>query len=324
MTQHAPTILQKTGNWRLMPRSRLFEPNVFSPLGVLGASLDIRYFTYHKANIPGRKARAQVSAQVALICNSRQAVNRGCQMIGSTDIVLLCRNTIVREGLRRILSSEDFNVVLSTHEIAELTALDVVLQKAIVLIDSSSEEAETEALSIVRKRYPSCYPVILADHFNYQAMVAALRNGARGYIVKEICCEPLVSTLQLVALGEKVLPSQLADELQLRPASVAQSGEGAVTATNLSDRELEILEWLVMGCPNKVISRHMEISEATVKVHVKAVLRKLSVKNRTQAAIWAANHGLRARDMDDAGDFEANYFAAQPVTDLSRAVPAIA
>lgn len=245
-------------------------------------------------------------------------------MTVATDVVLLCRNTIVREGLRRILSSEDFNVILSTHDIAALQSIESIPDKAVFLIDSTSDEAEAEALSIIRKRYPSCYSVILADCFDYQAMVAALRNGAHGYIVKEICCEPLVGTLQLVAMGEKVLPSQLADELQIRPVAFTQGGEDVAAASNLSERELEILEWLIMGCPNKVISRHMEISEATVKVHVKAVLRKLSVKNRTQAAIWAANHGLRARDMDDVGEFEPSYFSGQPVIEPAAAVPASA
>jgi two-component system nitrate/nitrite response regulator NarL len=234
-------------------------------------------------------------------------------MTAATDVVLLCRNTIIREGLRRILSGENFNVLLSTHDIAELRTLEPVPQNAIILIDSGSEEVDIEALTIVRKRYASSHAVILSDRFDYHSMVLALRNGAKGYIVKEICCEPLVSTLQLVAMGEKVLPSQLADELQMRPVLSTTAGEGAAAVTNLSERELEILEWLIMGCPNKVISRHMEISEATVKVHVKAVLRKLSVKNRTQAAIWAANHGLRARDMDDVGEFDTSYFTDHAV-----------
>ena len=64
--------------------------------------------------------------------------------------------------------------------------------------------------------------------------------------------------------------------------------------TNLSDRETEILRQLVLGEANKVISRHLSISEATVKVHIKAILRKLRVLNRTQAAIWAINHGIAA------------------------------
>lgn len=105
-----------------------------------------------------------------------------------------------------------------------------------------------------------------------------------------------MATLHLVAMGERVLPPQLADELQSRPTLTdALEVERPVDAASLSDRELEILRWLIMGCPNKVISKRMEISEATVKVHVKAVLRKLRVKNRTQAAIWAANHGMRGR-----------------------------
>src|SRR3546814_10958017 len=97
-------------------------------------------------------------------------------------------------------------------------------------------------------------------------------------------------------MGERVLPPQLADELQSRPSLTdALEVERPVDAACLSDRELEILRWLIMGCPNKVISKRMDISEATVKVHVKAVLRKLRVKNRTQAAIWAANHRSEER-----------------------------
>ena len=63
---------------------------------------------------------------------------------------------------------------------------------------------------------------------------------------------------------------------------------------NLSEREIEILRCLILGYANKVISRRLDISEATVKVHVKAILRKLRVSNRTQAAIWAVKRGLEA------------------------------
>jgi two-component system nitrate/nitrite response regulator NarL len=67
-----------------------------------------------------------------------------------------------------------------------------------------------------------------------------------------------------------------------------------------------------MGCPNKVISKRMDISEATVKVHVKAVLRKLRVKNRTQAAIWAANHGMRGRTSEVAPSIPADVTIPHP------------
>jgi two-component system nitrate/nitrite response regulator NarL len=162
------------------------------------------------------------------------------------------------------------------------------------LIDNCAEECDAECIIELQARFPHSNLVMLSDRFDFKVMLQAFRLGMRAYIVKEISCERLVGTLRLVAMGERVLPSQLADELQSRPAfENAPEMEQSVDAACLSEREREILRWLIMGCPNKVISRRMEISEATVKVHVKAVLRKLGVKNRTQAAIWAANHGMR-------------------------------
>lgn len=218
------------------------------------------------------------------------------------NVFLLCRNSIVREGLSRILAERDFTIVQSSSSCEGLTALadgepDGTAQ--LILIDNGTEECDAESLATLQSRFPRSHLVMLSDRFDFQIMLKAFRLGVRAYIVKEISCERLVGTLQLVAMGERVLPSQLADELQSRPglANAPEIEKSADTAC-LSERELEILRWLIMGCPNKVISRRMEISEATVKVHVKAVLRKLSVKNRTQAAIWAANHGMRGRCYD--------------------------
>nr|WP_281377252.1 LuxR C-terminal-related transcriptional regulator [Stakelama sediminis] len=73
-------------------------------------------------------------------------------------------------------------------------------------------------------------------------------------------------------------------------------GEQSLEQANLSDREQQVLRCLMVGYPNKIISRHLNISEATVKVHVKAILRKLRVSNRTQAAIWASGRGLDQMD----------------------------
>jgi two-component system nitrate/nitrite response regulator NarL len=146
---------------------------------------------------------------------------------------------------------------------------------SLLLIDNGTEELDADSVEVLQRRFPCSYLVVLSDRFDFQTMLKAFRLGA---------------------MGERVLPPQLADELQSRPTLTdALEIERPVDAASLSDRELEILRWLIMGCPNKVISKRMDISEATVKVHVKAVLRKLRVKNRTQAAIWAANHGMRGR-----------------------------
>jgi len=220
----------------------------------------------------------------------------------SVNVFLLCRNSIVREGLSRILAEREFNIIQSASSYEGVLAASDAVQEVgpqLILIDNGNEECDTESLAVLQSRFPLSNLVMLSDHFDFQIMLRAFQLGIRAYIVKDISCDRLVATLQLVAMGERVLPSQLADELQARPGLAnAPEIEKSADAACLSEREREILRWLIMGCPNKVISRRMEISEATVKVHVKAVLRKLSVKNRTQAAIWAANHGMRGRCYD--------------------------
>jgi two-component system nitrate/nitrite response regulator NarL len=116
-----------------------------------------------------------------------------------------------------------------------------------------------------------------------------------------------------VASGEKVLPSQLVKHLPLRSAmSNAELNDGSELLETLSEREIETLRCLIMGYPNKVIAYRLDISEATVKVHVKAILRKLGVQNRTQAAIWAVNNGL------DVNATCATAFSAPKVNDNAR------
>lgn len=222
-------------------------------------------------------------------------------MADRVHVLLLCRNAIIREGLSRILAERDFDIVQSgssNHHSAAVVDHEADRSPELVLIDNGAEDCDAQSIAELQVRFPHSNLVLLSDRFDFQIMLKAFRLGIRAYIVKEISCDRLVGTLRLVAMGERVLPSQLADELQSRPFESAPEMEQSVDAACLSEREREILRWLIMGCPNKVISRRMEISEATVKVHVKAVLRKLGVRNRTQAAIWAANHGMRGRCYD--------------------------
>ena len=96
-------------------------------------------------------------------------------------------------------------------------------------------------------------------------------------------------------MGEKVFPSQLAADL-INCTPMAETGDWRSNAAEagLSSREVEILESIMAGMANKVIARKFDICEATVKVHVKAILRKLGVENRTQAATWAVKHSVAA------------------------------
>jgi two-component system, NarL family, nitrate/nitrite response regulator NarL len=170
----------------------------------------------------------------------------------------------------------------------------------IVIVDDLRNGQVIERCREINDRYPNTPVVMLADDFEFEEVAQAFGCGVAGYIIKEISCEPLIESLRLVALGEKVLPSQLAANLgAISVGTVAGDWRQNVSAAGLSGREVEILWCLTLGMANKVASRRLTISEATVKVHVKAILRKLKVANRTQAAIWAVKHGFEHQAQAD-------------------------
>jgi two-component system, NarL family, nitrate/nitrite response regulator NarL len=106
-----------------------------------------------------------------------------------------------------------------------------------------------------------------------------------GILTYDLPAAAFVRSLHLIGSGERVFPRDLAAGRRPQPAMLStQPRSGGV---RLSPREKEILSRLIAGDSNKVIARHLDIAEATVKVHLKSVLRKIGVENRTQAAIWA-------------------------------------
>lgn len=220
------------------------------------------------------------------------------QSTGSISISLICPNTLAREGLRRILNDEEFQVTASCVHSDLLLDSDVACSSEIIVIDSGSSDRCCAQIEELRERFPNARLVVLSDGFCLDHMVDAFRAGVDGYILKEIDCDSLIGSLRLVKLGEKVMPSELVRHLpQHSMAANSSTGSEANLAELLSEREIQTLHCLVLGYANKIIAYRLHISEATVKVHVKAVLRKLMVQNRTQAAIWAVNHGVVSPQM---------------------------
>ncbi len=131
----------------------------------------------------------------------------------------------------------------------------------------------------------------MAEEVGIESVSAAFGEGIDGYVIRSISCDPLKNVLRLVAAGEKAFPSQLVSALNANVWKLPPE-KWEMEDLNLSDREMQILCCLVSGDANKVIARQLLITEATVKAHVKTVLRKLRVTNRTQAAIWAFTRGL--------------------------------
>lgn len=207
----------------------------------------------------------------------------------SIPISLIVRSALTREGLRRILIDNGFGVAQS---IGQPDALDTSqLEGAhIVLYDGSllSKERNLEPIVEVMAAAPGCRLVLLVEAFDFDLMNRAFAAGVYGYILQDIPYQSFLMMVQLVSLGEKVAPSELIDSLVERPAPPPDNqAVDVATLYGLIERECDILECLVMGMPNKLISRRLGLSEATVKLHVKTIFRKMSVSNRTQAAMMA-------------------------------------
>lgn len=232
-------------------------------------------------------------------------------MLQSVQISLLGKNEIAREGLRQILSNEQFHIRDSVCDVTAVArSIENVAREGNVHVIIVDDSDNNDGIDACRKLAPvkgDARLVLLQDHYVFEDVAEAFQAGVDGVIVKEISCEPLVESIRLVALGEKIFPSQLVNNLTTcLPVADASNWKASAANVGLSDREIEILESIMAGMANKVIARQFGICEATVKVHVKAILRKLVVENRTQAATWAVKHGLGApiqlnlRDMNPA------------------------
>lgn len=209
-------------------------------------------------------------------------------------IAIVNRNEIEGEGLRRILLDRQLHVGECCRTLSTLTVnrrdSGVV---SLIIVTASTDAASIEICRQVRAQWPWVKIIIMAHSCASHQVATAFREGVDGYVSKDISCASLAQTIMLVALGEKMVPSQVVTELaELRTDPWWAGNEEGMEKANISDREVEILKGLVDGEPNKVISRRLGIREATVKVHVKSILRKLHVMNRTQAAIWALSRGI--------------------------------
>lgn len=209
------------------------------------------------------------------------------------NICLVSANEIYREGLGRILEGCGFTLHSSYESIEELEndELDPYL---LYLLDSVAPAKQPKAVERIIERDGSVKVVVLADSFEVRPMLSCLEAGAQGYIIKSNESLPLTSALQLAAVGRKVLPSEAVELFSSHSFASQLVFEGGqdLAEAKLSPRELDVLCCLMAGYANKVIARKLNVCEATVKVHVKAILRKLNVRNRTQAAIWASSRGL--------------------------------
>lgn len=211
------------------------------------------------------------------------------------NVCLISECEITREGLGNILKSEGFDVIGSFGAIDEIKAAHFETDFFFVL-DGIAPGEQSPSVRAVKERFDASPIVILTERFDFTIMLECFHSGAQGYIVRSMKAQPLTTSLRLAALGERVLPPDLVDIFEQQAFTpvlrTSEQSDEEVNRARLSPRELDVLCCLMAGYSNKVIARELTVCEATVKVHVKAILRKLNVHNRTQAAIWASSRGI--------------------------------
>jgi two-component system nitrate/nitrite response regulator NarL len=208
-------------------------------------------------------------------------------------ICLLSSDEIFSAGLASVLKDAGFEIAGNFGSTSQIEKAGLA-SDFLAIVDFPKDEDRAEAVTAFKSLYPSSRVVVLSSEFALDSMMRCLKLGADGYILKSLKAPALIAALRLVTFGEKVVPSNLVDEhlsLATAPQSFAMVNN-ALERAGLSPRERDVLNHLAEGDANKVIARKLAVCEATVKVHVKAILRKLNVSNRTQAATWASAHGI--------------------------------
>ena len=211
------------------------------------------------------------------------------------NIILIDDHTLFREGLESLLSRRNINILAAVGSGQEGLRLAAELNPDVILLDMRMPEMDgMDVLRQLRQNGFTNPVVMLTTSSDERDLVESLRSGAQGYLLKDMEPDELVLALRDIVAGKTVVASDLAPVL----GRVVQ-GEGITAAkespfAKLTPRENEILALLAEGQSNKVIARNLGISDGTVKLHVKSILRKLGVHSRVEAAVMAVEQGVRA------------------------------
>lgn len=210
---------------------------------------------------------------------------------GKTSIVLIDDHTLFRSGIKALLArSSNYSVIGEASD--GLSGVKVVEQLApdIVLLDLDMPVMNgRETLAQILSVRPNQCVVMLTVSEDGEDLIECMKLGARGFLLKNINADFLIESLQKARTGANVFsPEMMASMVQsLIKPNVPQEDD---RLGELTSRELEVLGHLAAGHSNKIIARHMDLAESTVKVYVQNILRKLELASRVQAAVYAVQH----------------------------------
>jgi two-component system nitrate/nitrite response regulator NarL len=209
-------------------------------------------------------------------------------------LLLLEPNKLVRAGIKKILCDLGLIVEMDTGGTQDAVSyLEDGGRPDVILMEFDTEcGSPMETLRSIRIAAPDAKIVALTSETAAFAPLEALKAGISGLLNKDISPKTFLHSLELVATGEKVFPIHSAFLVDSEESKMSAS-RPQLAAPDLSAKEVKVLQCLAGGLANKLIARELNITETTVKAHVKTIMRKVDVENRTQAAIWCIGKGLQ-------------------------------
>jgi len=203
---------------------------------------------------------------------------------------------LIREGIASLLGIQPGIAVVGTARDGGTAAeLAAALAADVVLMDVRMPGGDgTQAAARIRRELPGCQVVMLTTFDDEEYVVQALRAGAAGYLLKDLPAAELAAAVRLAHAGISQFGAQAAGRLA---AAIARQDQPAPPRSDPADpvltaRETDVLRLVACGATNREIASHLFLSEGTVKNHLSRILTRLSLRDRTQAAIYAHDHGL--------------------------------
>ncbi len=208
-------------------------------------------------------------------------------------IVVVDDHTLFRRGITALLARvPDFDVVGEAADGFEGIRAVASARPDVVLLDLHMPGITgVEATKAMLRDGPGVHVVMLTVSEEPEDLMACLRAGALGYLLKNIDSDFLVASIRRAADGDSVMSPEMTGKLMRE----VRGGAAPAAGPALSPREREIIGCLARGASNKEIARELDIAESTVKIHVQHILRKLDLSSRVQVAVWAIEQGLTAR-----------------------------
>lgn len=209
-------------------------------------------------------------------------------------VIMIDDHALFRVGLQGLLEQRNIEVIAAIADGDEGIRLAQEEKPDVILLDlRMPDNSGLDILSKIRKSKIDIPVTILTTSNEEQDLREALKRGAQGYLLKDMEPDELVGALRDIVKGKNVVAQNMTDVLT-RMAQGKSSEKNTDSAfADLTPRETEILSLLAEGQSNKVIARNLGISDGTVKLHVKAILRKLKIHSRVEAAVIAVEKGLR-------------------------------